>query len=323
MFFLIEWGLQYQEKERSMIQKDTYQQVLFDCIKRGSTIIADDVLDAFKMAIEQETGESAKAGLTHTLESINMARVRENPACPDTGWPLFFFKVGNSCEIEGGFTALEEAARYAVRKATKEGYLRATMKHPLTGEDPGDNVGNNIPHFTYRFVEGDDLQIIFAAKGGGSECFGGTRHRVIAFADGIKGIEKFIIEAFIEASRAGAICSPNILGIGIGGTADVAADLAKQAASLRPIGSHNPEMQFRKMEEDLYRAINSLGVGCMGVGGNTSVFAVHVEYAYTHLAGICVAISSNCMVARRAASRIKADNTIIELKNPEWFEGGN
>lgn len=305
-----------------MIQKKTYQRALFDCVKRGSTIIPDDVLAAFSDAVGRETCESAREGLAHTLESMKLARLREKPACPDTGWPLFFFKVGNSCAIEGGFLGLEEAARNAVRSATREGYLRATMKHPLTGQDPGDNVGNNIPHFTYKFAEGEDLQIIYAAKGGGSECFGGTRHRVIAFADGVRGIEKFVVESFIEASRAGAICPPNILGVGIGGTADVAAGLAKQAACLRPIGSRNPDRQFSKIEEDLHRAINSLKVGCMGVGGDTSVFAVHVEYAYTHLAGICVAISSNCMVARRAACRIAADNTAVQLRCPEWFEGG-
>lgn len=305
-----------------MIKKEIFRETLFDCVKRGSTTIATDVLQAFETAIQTETSETAREGLKHTYESIQLAKVRQNPACPDTGWPLFYFKVGNTCEIEGGFVALEEAGRDAIRRATKEGLLRATMKHPLTGEDPGDNIGNNIPHFTYLFTEGDDLQVIFVAKGGGSECFGGTRHEVIAFADGIHGIEKFIIEAFIDASRAGAICPPNILGVGIGGTADVAANLAKQAASLRPIGSHNPDAQFKKIENDLYQAINTLGVGCMGVGGDVSVLAVHVEYAYTHLAGICVALSSNCMVARRAASRILFDGTVIKMQNPEWFEGG-
>ena len=305
-----------------MIKKEIFRETLFDCVKRGSTTIADDVLQAFKNAIQKETSTTAKKGLENTYESIQLAKERQNPACPDTGWPLFYFKVGNTCKIEGGFMALEEAGRDAVRRATREGFLRATMKHPLTGEDPGDNVGKNIPHFSYMFTEGDDLQIIFVAKGGGSECFGGTRHEVVAFADGIHGIEKFIIEAFIDASRAGAICPPNILGIGIGGTADVAANLAKQAASLRPIGSHHPDAQFKMIEDDLYQAINSLGVGCMGVGGDVSVLAVHVEYAYTHLAGICVALSSNCMVARRAASKILFDGTVIKMENPEWFEGG-
>ena len=217
--------------------------------------------------------------------------------------------------------ALEEATRNAVRKATKEGFLRATMKHPLTGADPGDNIGSNVPNFTYQFVPGNDLEVTYVAKGGGSECFGGTRHRVVAFADGIKGIEKFVIDSFVEATRSGGICPPNVLGIGIGGTANIAANLAKEAACLRTIGSHHPDAPFRQIEEDLYEALNSLGVGIMGIGGDTSVLGVNVEYAHTHIAGICVAISSNCMVARRGSFRVLADNTVEEMDSPDWFEG--
>ena len=130
-----------------------------------------------------------------------------------------------------------------------------------------------------------------------------------------------MVDCFAAASRAGAICPPSVLGVGIGGTANVAANLAKEAACLRTVGSHHPEEAFRKIEEDLYDALNNLGVGCMGAGGDTSVFAVNVEYAYTHIAGICVAISSNCMVARRASSRILADGTVEQMTSPDWFGG--
>ena len=218
-------------------------------------------------------------------------------------------------------TELEEAARRAVRRATKEGFLRATMKHPLTGDDPGDNIGSNIPDFTYRFVPGDTLEVTYVAKGGGSECFGGTRHSVIAFADGVQGIEKCVIDRFVDATRSGGICPPNILGVGIGGTANVAANLAKEAACLRTVGSRHPEPLFRTIEEDLYEALNKLGVGIMGIGGDTSVFAVNVEYAYTHIAGICVAMSSNCMVARRGSMRVLPDGRIETMRSPEWFGG--
>ena len=187
---------------------------------------------------------------------------------------------------------MEEAARRSVRKATKEGYLRATMKHPITGFDPGDNIGVNIPDFTYKFVEGDEIEITYVAKGGGSECFGGTRHRVIAFADGIEGIEKFIIDSFVRSVRAGAVCPPSVLGIGIGGTANIAANLAKEAACLRTVGSSHPDPRFAKIEQDLYEALNSLGIGIMGSGGAASVLGVNVEYAYTHIAGIAVATST-------------------------------
>lgn len=302
-----------------MIKTEVYEQVLFETIKRGATEISDDVRIAFEEAIRKESIPDAKKGLCATLESMNMSAIRENPLCVDTGWPIFYFKVGNQCQLEGGFVELENAARRAVAKATKNGYLRATMKHPLTGYDPGNNIGMNIPDFTYQFVDGDSIEISYAAKGGGSECFGGTRHRIVAFADGIAGIEKFVIDSFVASARAGAVCPPSVLGIGIGGTANVAANLAKEAACLRTVGSRHPDPEFRKIEEDLYKALNSLGIGILGAGGATSVLAVNVEYAYTHIAGIACATSTNCMVARRASARINADGTVTKMASPNWF----
>jgi len=302
-----------------MIPVAIYEQVLFDTVKRGATQISPDVKEAFEAAIARESNPDAKRGLMATLESMAMSAKRENPLCVDTGWPIFYFKVGNQCVLEGGFVELENAARRAVAKATELGYLRATMKHPLTGYDPGNNIGMNIPDFTYQFVDGDSIEISYAAKGGGSECFGGTRHRIVAFADGIAGIEKFIIDSFVASARAGAVCPPSVLGIGIGGTANVAANLAKKAACLRTVGSRHPDPMFAKIEEDLYKALNSLGIGILGAGGDTSVLAVNVEYAYTHIAGIAVATSTNCMVARRASSRILADGQVSIMKSPNWF----
>ena len=279
----------------------------------------ENTMEAFEAAIARETNSDAKNGLTATLRSMEMSAKRENPLCVDTGWPIFYFKVGNQCVLEGGFVELENAARRAVAKATELGYLRATMKHPLTGFDPGNNIGMNIPDFTYKFVEGDSIELSYAAKGGGSECFGGTRHRIVAFADGIQGIEKFVIESFVASARAGAVCPPSVLGIGIGGTANVAANLAKEAACLRTVGSRHPDPMFAKIEEDLYKALNSLVVGILGAGGDTSVLAVNVEYAYTHIAGIACATSTNCMVARRASARIDADGTVTPMRSPNWF----
>lgn len=302
-----------------MIKTDIYEAALFETIKRGATEISDDVQIAFENAIAKESNADAKRGLQATLDSMKASKVRENPLCVDTGWPIFYFKVGNNCVIEGGFVELENAARRAVARATELGYLRATMKHPLTGYDPGNNIGMNIPDFTYQFVDGDSIEMSYAAKGGGSECFGGTRHRIVAFADGIKGIEKFVIDSFVASTRAGAVCPPSVLGIGIGGTANVAANLAKEAACLRTVGSKHPDPMFAKIEEDLYEALNSLGVGILGSGGDTSVLAVNVEYAYTHIAGIACATSTNCMVARRASTRIDADGRVTKMASPNWF----
>jgi tartrate/fumarate subfamily iron-sulfur-dependent hydro-lyase alpha chain len=304
-----------------MIRKALYQKVLFETIRKGATVFSPDLKCAFLRAIDEETSRASKVGLEKTLQSIECSVAMDNPLCPDTGWPLFYFKVGNECELESGLMGLEDAARDAVRQATRLGYLRATMKHPLTGYDPKDNVGMNIPDFTYQFVHGDGIEITYAAKGGGSECFGGTRHRVVAFADGVAGIKKQVIDSYIASARAGAVCPPAVLGVGIGGTANLAANLAKKAACLRTAGSRHPEPMIHEIESQLYDAINALGIGTMGSGGAVSVLAVNVEYAFTHIAGICVATSTNCMVARRATARINSDARVDLLDSPSWFGG--
>jgi len=304
-----------------MITRDVMEKVIFETIKKSSCRISPDVHSAFEKAIRTEESPLSRKALEGTLSSLDVSRERECLACPDTGWPLFFCKVGNEAKVEGGILALEEISKRMVKKATEEGFLRSTMRHPLTGADPGTNVGMNVPSFTYKFVPGDSVQVTYVAKGGGSECFGGTRYRVVAFADGLKGIEKSIIEWYIAATRAGAICPPTVLGVGIGGTSDIATRLAKQAAALRLIGSHHPEPQMAKIEADLTEAINELGIGAMGSGGRTSVFAVHVEYSLTHIGGIAVAMSANCMVARRATTKVFADGRKEELDNPNWFDG--
>jgi len=304
-----------------MITQKVLEDAIFKTIKKSACHISPDVYSAFERAIKAEKSALSKRAFEATLESLDRSIRYENLACPDTGWPLFFCKIGNDAKIEGGMLELEEVSRRMVAKATEEGYLRKTMKHPLTGDDPGNNIGMNVPNFTYKFVPGDSIQVTYVAKGGGSECFGGTRYRMIAFADGITGIEKFIIDCYIAASRAGGICPPAVLGVGIGGTSDICTKLAKEAAVLRVIGSHHPEPMIAKIEEDLYKAINELKIGATGSGGETSVFWVNVEYAHTHLAGIAVAMNANCWISRRATTKIYSDGRTEQLDNPNWFDG--
>lgn len=300
-----------------MITRERMKEALDLAVFRGATYLSDDVHAALHRAMEQEDGP-AKEGLRRTLQSLELSRQRGIPACPDTGWPLFFIKLGNEAQLEGGVLALQELGREAIREATLRGTLRKTMKHPITGFDPGDNVSEHTPYFTVQYVPGSAVEITYAAKGGGSEVFGGTRHQMLAFADGLDGIRQFVLDAYIASARAGAVCPPGILGIGIGGTANMAADLAKEAACLRAIGSHHPEPIFNDLEQELMQAINSLGIGHMGAGGRTSVLAVHVEYSYTHIAGVAVATSTNCCVARRATVRLTEDAMDI-LPNANWF----
>ncbi|MBR2038331.1 MAG: fumarate hydratase [Lachnospiraceae bacterium] len=303
-----------------MITQEVLFEAAFQAIVKGATYISDDVYKALKDAWEKEGNPAAKTGLGNTVKSLEMSREKSLPACSDTGWPLFFVKIGNEAELEGGMLHLQETLCRAVEKATAEGYLRKTMKHPLTGFDPGYNVGENVPWITWKFVPGDKVQITYVAKGGGSEVFGGARTQMVAFADGLKGIKKFVVDSFAEATYAGAVCPPSIIGVGIGGTANMAADLAKEAACLRKVGTHHPEKAFAELEQELFEAINSLGIGILGIGGNTSTLGVNVEYAYTHIAGIAVAISCNCMVARRGTYLIHADNSMEYQADPLWFE---
>lgn len=303
-----------------MITKEVLEDTIFKTIKTSSCCISPDVHGAFEQAIGVEDATISKQAFEQTLQSLDLCGGRESLACPDTGWPLFFIKIGEDASIEGGINGLEDVATRMVVKATQEGFLRKTMKDPISGEDPGDNVGMNMPAFNYKFVPGDWIQVTYVAKGGGSECFGGTRYRVVAFADGLTGIKKSIIDWYIAGARAGAICPPSILGIGIGGTADVCMHLAKEAASLRVVGSRHPEKRIADLEQELYEAINELGIGAMGSGGKTSAFAVNIEYSLTHLAGIAVGMSANCFIARRATTKIHPDGRTESLADPDWFD---
>ena len=195
------------------------------------------------------------------------------------------------------------------------------MKHPLTGEDPGNNIGTNMPSFSYKFMPGASVDITFVAKGGGGELFGGSRYRVLAYSDGVIGVEKVVVDSYVDGVRAGAICPPALVGVGIGGTFEVAARLAKEAAVLRTVGSHHPDPMIAKLERDLGEALSELRVGAMGFGGDVSVLGVNVEYSYTHIAGITVAVNTNCMLVRRATSRIHGDGCVEELDEPQWFNG--
>src|SRR6056297_3785209 len=272
-----------------MINEKIMEKTILDTIIKSSCVIPNDIIASFHQITESKKTGEEKDAFENMVKSLELSAKRKNPACPDTGWPLFFYKIGNDAIIEGGILKLEEISRKMVARATKEGFLRSTMKHPITGEDPGNNIGPHVPNFDYKFVPGNAIQLTYVAKGGGSECFGGTRYRMIAFADGIKGIEKFVIDSYISATRAGAICPPGILGIGIGGTANIAANIAKEAACLRIIDSRHPEPMIAKIEEDLFHEINNLGIGIMGSGKGPSVLSVNIEYAYTHIAGIAVA----------------------------------
>jgi tartrate/fumarate subfamily iron-sulfur-dependent hydro-lyase alpha chain len=192
------------------------------------------------------------------------------------------------------------------------------MVHPLTRENRGDNVGYYFPHVDIRFDPSIDfLEITSVPKGGGSEMFG-TFYKMLLAADGKAGIIQFIVDCFLESTYGGQTCAPNIVGVGIGGTADVCMKIAKEAAVLRPIGSRHPDPEIAELEEELLEQLNALGVGPMGMGGRMGAFDVHIECAMTHSGALPVAYVGQCAIARRACVRLESDGRITYPSLTEW-----
>lgn len=291
-----------------MINKSTIEEAMYRAMKQGATVMPPDVEAKLREALSEETDLLARRHLELSLENARLASVGHGLVCADTGFPLFFIKAGAQTQIEGGFGYLWEAAREATARCTKEAFLRPTMVDPLSRKNPGNNVGSGMPKVELSFSgEGDGLEIIAAPKGGGSEIFG-TFYKMMFPADGQAGIKKFIIESIKNACYAGKICPPAIVGIGIGGTADLCMKLAKDAALLRRVGKPNSDPEIAKLEQGLLAASRELGIGPMGSSGINCVMGVHIETAFTHTAALPVAVNAQCLVGRRWKTIIDNNN---------------
>jgi L(+)-tartrate dehydratase alpha subunit len=275
------------------------QSAMYQALSLAATRLPPDVEQALHRALEQETDPLARQHLTVSLDNARAAAQGDGLVCADTGYPLFFVTAGGRTQVEGGFGALWAAADAATRQATRDNYLRPTMVHPLDRSNPGDNVGLGMPKVELKFAgDGDGLEVIACPKGGGSEIFG-TAYRMLYPSDGEAGVLKFVIDAIRDGCYAGKVCPPAIVGVGIGGTADLCMKMAKEAALLRPVGSSHPDPTVAAMESRLESAARELGIGPMGARGVNAVMAVHVELANTHTAALPVAVNAQCLVGRR------------------------
>jgi len=294
--------------------------VLQQAIERAASIIPCDVRSALERCLRAEApGTLSEQSLAATLSNLEASAEQGLFACPDTGFPLYYIRIGDGIEVEGGYSRIEWACAQAVKAATAGGRLRKTMVHPLTRHNPGTNVLQHMPQVTLKFDPNIDyVEITAVPKGGGSEIFG-TFYRMTTPADGLIGIEKFILDSAFRAMETGKACPPNIVGVGIGGTADLCMRLAKEAAVLRPVGDRHPEEMIAEKEAALLDALNALGIGPMGLGGASTALDVHVEYAATHTAALPVAFNCQCSVCRRATARIYGANAVDWSDYPDWF----
>ena len=288
-----------------MEQTKIVENVAFNILKQAVIYLPEDVKRALKKAYAEETSETGKTQLKAILDNIELAEKYQAPVCQDTGTIIFYVKAGSQVK---NLDKVEEALVNATRKATKEVPLRPNAVDPFTQKNSGDNTGRYIPHLHWEIVPGDSLELTVMTKGGGSEnvCLTG----MLVPGEGIKGLKKFVVDAVIKAGAKP--CPPNILGVAIGGGADIAMKLAKKVL-LKPLDEHNPDPEIAKIEKEILDAANMTGIGPMGLGGKTTVLGVHMDYAYRHPASFPAAVAFNCWAARRASARINADGTVEYL----------
>ncbi|SHE55534.1 fumarate hydratase subunit alpha [Desulfacinum infernum DSM 9756] len=263
------------------------------CI-RANTELGEDVLDAFRKALEREESPAGKDILKRLIQNAEIARTEGVPMCQDTGFAVIFVDMGQDVRIVGG--GLREAVEEGVRQGYRDGYLRKSICHPFTRQNTGDNTPA-ILHLDIR--PGDHFRITAAPKGGGSENM--SRVTMLTPAVGVQGVKDFVVQRVKESGPNP--CPPTIVGVGIGGTFETAALLAKKAL-LRPLGSLNPDPELAALEADWLEAVNSLGIGPQGLGGRITSLAVHIEMMPCHIASLPVAVNIQCHAARHKETEL-------------------
>ncbi|MBN1784806.1 MAG: fumarate hydratase [Candidatus Bathyarchaeota archaeon] len=288
-----------------MVTGKTVENVAVKLIQLAVTELPQDVKEALHKAYNEETNKIGKAQLKAILDNVNLAEKTCAPMCQDTGVIIFHVKAGSKVD---GLDNVETALRNAAVRATKEIPLRPNAVNPFTQKNTGNNTGRFIPYIHWEIVVGETLEITVMPKGGGSENVSALA--MLSPNQGISGFKKFVIDTVIKAGAKP--CPPTVLGVAVGGGAEIAMNLAK-AALLKPLNQPNPNPELAKLEQELREAANSTGIGPMGLGGKTTVLAVKIDYAHRHPASYPVAVVVQCWAARRATARIYSDGTIEYL----------
>jgi fumarate hydratase subunit alpha len=255
------------------------------------TQLGEAEIKALQHAAEMEVSPTGKETLKILIENARIAKEDGIPICQDTGLAVVFIEMGQDVHVVGG--SLPEAIDEGVRQGYKDGYLRKSVCHPLTRENTGDNTPAMVH---YDIVPGDRFKIVLAPKGFGSENMSGVT--MLPPAAGIEGVRDFVVKR-VQASGPNP-CPPTIVGVGIGGTLEKAALIAKKAL-LRTLGTHNSDPELRKLETEWLHEINCLGIGPQGLGGQITSLAVHINILPTHIASIPVAVNLQCHAARHKA----------------------
>ena len=266
---------------------------------RALKLLPPDVKQGFDALARGETNAGAKRMLGTMIRNIAVAEDTDNLLCQDTGIPIYNVRIGRGVDIDG--MALKEAIRRGCARSTREYSFRSSIVHPTTRVNEHTSTGRGIPLINIDFS--DELEVLaieMIPKGSGSE--NNSWLKMAVPAEGIDAIKTFVVDCVLDAG--GKTCPPTIVGVGVGGTADLCMHLAKLAAT-RSLGSRCEDAEGAKLEQELTQAVNLLGVGPQGLGGDSTAFAVHVETAATHITMNPVAVNMQCHSARRARATFR------------------
>ena len=270
------------------------EQASKDLYIRALKILPDDIKQGFARLDATENDARAKGVLATMIRNVSVAEANDNLLCQDTGVPIYNVTIGRNVLVDG--IDLESAIVRGCARATREYPLRSSVVHPITRKNEHTSCGIRVPVIHISFSdEPEMLSIEMIPKGSGSE--NNTWLRMAIPAEGVNAIKTFVIDCVLDAG--GKTCPPTIVGVGVGGSADLCVHLAKIAAT-RPLGSRCSDEEGRKLEDALSAAVNKLGVGPQGLGGDSTSFAVQVEVAATHITMNPVAVNMQCHSARRA-----------------------
>lgn len=293
--------------EERILEIKIVENVAGKLLQLAVTELPQDVKEALQRAYHEEESEVGKTQLKAILDNVELAEKMRKPMCQDTGVINFYVKAG--AEVRG-LDKIEQALRNATKRATKEVPLRPNAVDPFTQKNSGNNTGRFVPFIHWEILPGDDLEITAFPKGGGSEnvCVMG----MLVPGEGMVGLKRFVVDAVIKAGSKP--CPPNILGVSIGGGADIAIEMAKKAL-LRPINQPTQNPEIAKLEKELYEAVNMTGIGPMGLGGKITALGVNVDYAHRHPASFPAAVAFQCWAARRATALIHFDGKFEYLSH--------
>ena len=272
-------------------------------ISTAAIYLPQDVKDALRQAQESEKEELPKKVIGSMLRNLEVAESEKRPSCQDTGTVIFYIKTGEKFPY---LNRLEKVLREATVAATAQTPLRPNSVNIFTGKNSGNNTGERIPWMEWEIVPGmDTADVTVVLKGGGSES--PSMAKVISPAEGLKGVYKIVIDDIFE--QGPKPCPPVIVGVGMGPTADIAMKLAKKAL-LRKVGQRNDDPEIAKIEVNLKGAINKLGWGPHGVGGETTALDVHIDAVNRHPASFAVGVATACWEDRRNTMRIRSDGRV-------------